>query len=112
MHLATLQETHQGFGGIIFLLSVWVAAASKCCEFWGFLSKLYTGLCYLLKAAIFMLNCCHDLYFTPCTCTLKNYYLALKKCFGESSVKFCAKSYYLLACFFGLVQFGELFISW
>lgn len=38
-------------------------------EFWGFLSKLYTGLCYLLKAAIFTLSCCHDLYFTTYTYT-------------------------------------------
>lgn len=72
----------------------------------GFFSKLYTGLHYLWKAAIFMLNCCHDLYFTTCTYTLKNY-LAIKRCFSESSVKFCAKSHYLLACFLVWIVLGS-----
>jgi len=50
-----------------------------------------------------MLNCCHDLYFTTHMYALKKY-LALRNCSVESSLKFCAKSHYLLAYFwFGLV---------
>lgn len=51
-------------------------------EFWGsFFSKLYAGLRYLLKAAIFMLNCCNDLYFTTCTYTLKKTLSCTQKVF-------------------------------
>lgn len=95
--------------GESYSLSAWVAAASKCCEFWGFLSRLYTGLRYLLKAAIFMLNCCHDLYFTTCLYTLKNHYLTDKRCFSGSSMKFYAEISLPSCLVFSLVRFGELF---